>query len=87
MNALKETFRVLTFVFVRRWVLLNLGAEVAKGRQKGCDSRWVKKNNQTHYGYKNHVKVDAKKKLVTKCETLVSGLEFRDNGFTTVKQG
>jgi IS5 family transposase len=38
----------------------------AKGRQKDCDAHWAKKNNETHYGYKNHVKVDAKKKLVTK---------------------
>ena len=38
----------------------------AKGWQKDCDARCAKKNNQTHYGYKNHVKVDAKKKLVTK---------------------
>ena len=41
----------------------------AKGRQKDCDARWAKKNNETHYGYKNHAKVDAKSKLVTKYET------------------
>ena len=41
----------------------------AKGRQKDCDGRWAKKNNEWHYGYKNHVKVDAQKKLVTKYET------------------
>lgn len=35
-----------------------------KGRQKDCDARWTKKNNETHYGYKNHAKVDAKSKLV-----------------------
>ena len=35
-----------------------------KGRQKDCDARWSKKNSQTHYGYKNHAKVDAKSKLV-----------------------
>jgi transposase, IS5 family len=37
----------------------------AKGRQKDCDARWTKKNNETHYGYKNHAKVDAKSKLIT----------------------
>ena len=36
----------------------------AKGRQKDCDARWTKKNNETHYGYKNHTKVDAKTKLI-----------------------
>ena len=35
-------------------------ADTAKGRQKDCDARWTKKNNETHYGYKNHAKVDAK---------------------------
>jgi IS5 family transposase len=41
----------------------------AKGRQKNCYERLAKKSNQTHYGYKNHVKVDPKKKLVMKYET------------------
>jgi len=36
----------------------------AKGAQKDCDARWTKKNNEVHYGYKNHVKVDAKTKLI-----------------------
>ena len=41
----------------------------AKGRQKDCDARWAKKNKEMHFGYKNHVKVDAKKKLVTDYKT------------------
>lgn len=32
--------------------------------QKDLDARWTKKNNQKHYGYKNHVKVDSKSKLI-----------------------
>lgn len=28
--------------------------------QKDTDARWTKKNNQTFYGYKDHVKVDRK---------------------------
>ena len=32
--------------------------------QKDVDARWTKKNNETHYGYKNHVKMDAKSKLI-----------------------
>ena len=35
-----------------------------KGQQKDCDARWTKKNNETHYGYKNHAKIDAKSKLI-----------------------
>ena len=30
-------------------------------RQKGLDGRWAKKNQETHYRYKNHAKVDLKK--------------------------
>lgn len=35
-------------------------------RQKDTDAQWAKKNNETHYGYKNHVKVDRKTKLIKK---------------------
>ena len=32
--------------------------------QKDLDARWTKKNDQTFYGYKDHVKVDVKSKLI-----------------------
>lgn len=35
-----------------------------KHRQKDTDARWTKKNNETHYGYKDHVKADAESKLI-----------------------
>lgn len=35
-----------------------------KKRQKDVDARWTKKNNETHYGYKNHIKVDKQHKLI-----------------------
>jgi len=35
-----------------------------KRRQKDTDARWTKKNGQNHYGYKNHVNVDVKHKLI-----------------------
>lgn len=35
-----------------------------KGRQKDVDARWTKKNNETHYGYKNHINADEANKLV-----------------------
>lgn len=37
-----------------------------KARQKDTDARWTKKNDETHYGYKDHVKADADTKLITK---------------------
>jgi IS5 family transposase len=40
----------------------------AKQRQKDVDARWTKKNDERHYGYKNHVKADAKSKLIEKYE-------------------
>lgn len=33
--------------------------------QKDTDARWTKKNDETHYGYKDHAKVDADSKLIT----------------------
>lgn len=33
--------------------------------QKDTDARWAKKNNETHFGYKNHVKVDAESKMIS----------------------
>lgn len=32
--------------------------------QKDTDARWTKKNNETHFGYKNHIKADQKSKLI-----------------------
>lgn len=36
----------------------------AKLRQKDVDARWVKKNGVAYYGYKNHVCIDVKHKLI-----------------------
>ncbi|MCR4306684.1 MAG: IS5 family transposase [Candidatus Yonathbacteria bacterium] len=41
----------------------------AKLSQKDVDARWAKKNGERHFGYKNHVKVDRKSKLITDYET------------------
>ena len=35
-----------------------------KRRQKDTDARWTKKNNNSFFGYKNHVNVDAKNKFI-----------------------
>lgn len=32
--------------------------------QKDTDARWTKKNQETHFGYKNHVNADAQHKLI-----------------------
>jgi IS5 family transposase len=35
-----------------------------KQSHKDIDARWTKKNRQNYYGYKNHVKIDGKSKLI-----------------------
>lgn len=39
-----------------------------KLRQKDTDARWVKHHGQSYFGYKNHVKVDEKSKLICSYE-------------------
>ena len=34
-------------------------------KEKDTDARWTKKGDETHYGYKNHAKVDADSKIIT----------------------
>ncbi len=41
-----------------------------KLEQKDTDARWTKKNNVNYYGYKNHVKIDAKSKIITKYQVI-----------------
>jgi IS5 family transposase len=36
----------------------------SKKRQKDTDARWTKKNGRNYYGYKNHVDIDVKHKLI-----------------------
>jgi IS5 family transposase len=35
-----------------------------KKRQKDTDARWVKKNGENHFGYKNHIDIDVEHKLI-----------------------
>jgi IS5 family transposase len=37
--------------------------------QKDVDARWATKNKELHYGYKNHIKIDKKSKIITKFRT------------------
>lgn len=38
--------------------------QIHKLRQKDVDATWTRKGNQTHFGYKDHVKADADSKLI-----------------------
>jgi len=48
-----------------------------KMRQKDADARWIKKRNRSYFGYKNHVNVDVKYKLIRKYE--VTGASVHDS--------
>lgn len=41
-------------------------AKPNKLAQKDTDARWTKKGNVNYFGYKNHIKIDAKSKIITK---------------------
>jgi len=45
-----------------------------KKRQKDTDARWTKKNGQNYYGYKNHVNVDVKHKLIRDYEVTAASV-------------
>jgi len=40
----------------------------SKKSQKDVNARWAVKYNETHFGYKNHIKADSESKLITKFE-------------------
>ena len=50
--------------------------------QKDIDARWTKKNDETHYGYKDHVKVDVDSKIIADYATTSANVhdsnEFSD---------
>lgn len=46
-------------------------------RQKDLDARWTKKHGKTHYGYKSHISIDRKHKLI--CHFEVTSASVADN--------
>lgn len=42
----------------------RLGGQAPKRSQKDTDARWTNKHGKSHFGYKNHVNVDRKHKLI-----------------------
>jgi IS5 family transposase len=58
-NSREENEKIKEGILPEDWE-----ANANKLSQKDIDARWTKKNNQTFYGYKDHVKVDEKSKLI-----------------------
>jgi IS5 family transposase len=56
---------------------IEWGQNPHKLAQKDTDARWTKKNNESFYGYKDHVNVDKDTKLVTAWE--VTSAEVHDS--------
>jgi len=48
-----------------------------KRAQKDVNARWAKKNDETHYGYKDHIKIDKDSKLITRYH--VTSAEVHDS--------
>ena len=61
-----------------------------KKSHKDTDAKWTSKNNKNYYGYKNHIKVDIKTKLITRAkvttaevhdsQVILELIDKRDNG-------
>jgi IS5 family transposase len=45
-------------------VPIEWGKSTHKLAQKDTDARWTKKNNENHYGFKNHINADQEHKLI-----------------------
>lgn len=60
-NTREENAQIKTGETPEAW---QKPAAKSKLRQKDVDARWTKKNNENHYGYKNHINADQGNKLV-----------------------
>jgi IS5 family transposase len=54
-----------------------------KRRRKDVDARWTKKNGKTFFGYKNHVSVDVKHKLI-RSYAVTDAAQHDSNEFETI---
>jgi len=60
-NSRDENTRIKNGEIPEEW---QRPENVNKLEQKDTDARWAKKGNELHYGYKDHVKVDEKSKVI-----------------------
>lgn len=73
-NTRDENAKIKAGEFPEEWERPENAHKLA---QKDIDARWTKKGNEVHYGYKDHVKVDADSKLIT--EYAVTPASVHDN--------
>jgi len=60
-NSREENKKIKSGEIPEEWQTSENANKLA---QKDTDARWTKKGNETHYGYKDHVKVDKKSKII-----------------------
>jgi len=60
-NTREENARIKSGEIPKEW---QTPEKANKLEQKDTDARWAKKGNEVHYGYKDHVKVDNKSKII-----------------------
>ena len=58
-NTRKENEQIKNVETPQKWK-----GNPEKGCQKDVDARWVRKNNVNYYGYKNHICIDVKHRLI-----------------------
>jgi IS5 family transposase len=61
-NSREENATIKTGGIPEDWQSEENAPKIA---QKDTDARWTKKNGESHFGYKDHVKVDEKSKIIT----------------------
>jgi IS5 family transposase len=62
-NTREENKEIKEGKIPRKWQYKKNANKLA---QKDTDARWATKNKVRHYGYKDHIKIDKKSKIITK---------------------
>ena len=62
-NTRDENKEIASGEVPKKWLLKK---NRHKRAQKDTDARWMTKNKVRHYGYKDHIKIDKKSKIITK---------------------
>jgi len=60
-NSREDNAKIKAGVMPEGW---NAPEQAAQRRQKDSDARWTQKNDETHYGDKNHINADAATQLI-----------------------
>ena len=54
---------------------------------KDIEARWSQKNGDDYYGYKNHIKIDGKSKLIDTYMVLDALVHFKGYGYDAYRRG